>query len=184
MKLFKHHTPATFFMSLTLLVGLMGCSSTPTPSSKESELTDANIAAIVVGANNIDISAGKIALQRSSNPEVKKFAQRMIADHTAVLGAAVKLVTRLGVTPVDNDLVATLSRQSMEHEAQLKTLSGRDFDKAYIDHEVAYHEAVINVLENQLIPGAQNAELKKTLVSVLPAFRTHLKHCQMIQRTI
>lgn len=171
--------------SITTIALLAGCSGSSSDTVKKSApLTDANIAAIVVGANNIDISAGKIALQRSSNPEVKKFAQRMITDHNAVLDSAVKLVTKLGVTPVNNDLVAALSKQSMEHEAKLKTLSGKAFDKAYIDHEVVYHEAVIGVIEKQLIPAAQNAELKKTLISVVPAFKAHLSHCKMIQSTI
>ena len=182
MKSFRINTSATLLLVLTLGVNLIACTSTS--KGESDKLTDANIAAIVVGANKIDISAGNIALQRSDNPEVKKFAQRMITDHEAVLGAAVKLVTRLGVTPVNNDLVATLSGQSQQHEAKLKTLSGKAFDKAYIDHEVAYHEAVIEVIETQLIPAADNAELKKTLISVVPAFKAHLKHCQMIQRSL
>jgi len=172
---------AIISVSAMLLIG--GCAGAYT-ETKTDTLTDANIAAIVVGANKIDISAGNIALERSSNPEVKAFAQRMITDHNAVLNSAVELVTRLGVTPVNNDLVATLAKQSSEHEAKLKTLSGRAFDKAYIDHEVAYHEVVISVIEDQLIPAAKNAELKQTLVSVVPAFKAHLKHCQMIQKKI
>lgn len=182
MKRFKNNTSATLLMILSLGIGVMGC--TNTPKDQAVELSDANIAAIVVGANNIDISVGKIALQRSSNPEVKKFAQRMITDHNAVLKVAVELVTKLGVTPVNNALVVTLSKQSMDHEAKLKTLSGREFDKVYIEHEVAYHEAVIDVITNKLIPSAQNTELKQTLISVVPAFKAHLNHCKMIQRTL
>lgn len=153
-------------------------------SVKANTLTDANIAAIVIGANNIDISAAKIALQRSNNPKVKKFAQTMITDHTAVLNAAVELVTRLGVTPVNNDLVATLAKQSIDHESKLRTLTGNAFDNLYIAHEVAFHQAVIGVIEKQLIPSSTNQELKDTLISVLPAFKAHLKHCQMIQTDI
>jgi putative membrane protein len=180
----KHARKGLFAVSTMAL--LAGCAGTVTdqPSGNAGTLTDANIAAIVVGANKIDISAGELAIERSNNPEVKAFAQRMITDHNAVLSSAVKLVTRLGVTPVNNDLVATLSKQSAEHEAKLRTLSGKAFDKAYIDHEVAYHEAVNSVIEDQLIPGAKNQELKDTLISVVPAFKAHLKHCQMIQRTI
>ncbi|MFK5947639.1 MAG: DUF4142 domain-containing protein [Methylococcales bacterium] len=172
--------------TLSTLALLLGC-TTNVYSNKTQEpeaLTDANIAAIVVGANNIDISAGKIALKRSDNKLVKDFAERMITDHTAVLNSAVALVTRLGVTPVNNDLVATLAEQSNNHEARLRTLSGHAFDKNYIDHEVAYHQAVIGVIEGQLIPSAQNKELKDTLISVLPAFRAHLEHSLMIQKQI
>lgn len=165
--------------------GFMACTTTPGYSEKaESKLTDANIAAIVVGANKIDISAAKIALNRPTHGEIKKFAQRMATDHQSVLDSAVKLVTRLGVTPQDNDLVHALAKQSMEHEARLKTLSGREFDKAYIDHEVAYHEAVIGVVNDQLIPGAENQELKEMLISVVPAFEAHLAHSKMVQGKI
>ncbi len=169
-----------------LAAAFAGCSHSPEPASTATQdtLSDANIAAIVVGANKIDISAGKIALDRSTNPKVKEFAQRMVTDHQSVLDSAVQLATRLGVTPVDNDLVHTLARQSTEHEAKLKTLSGKEFDKTYIDHEVAYHEAVINVVKTQLIPGADNKELKDTLTSVLPAFDAHLAHSKTVQASL
>ena len=166
--------------SFALLVGCANANKIQQPEI----ITDANIAAIVVGANNIDISAGKIALEHSENTLVKNFAERMITDHTAVLDSAVALVTKLGVTPVNNGLVATLAEQSSNHEANLRTLSGNAFDKNYIDHEVAYHKAVIGVIENQLIPAAQNQELKALLVSVIPAFKAHLAHCKMIQTQI
>jgi putative membrane protein len=174
-----------FFFTVTAFTLLVGCTNAYSEKARQPEvLTDANIAAIVVGANNIDISAGKIALERSKNASIKKFAERMVTDHTAVLNSAVALVTKLGVTPVNNELVATLAEQSSTHEANLLTLSGNAFDKSYIDHEVAYHEAVIGVIENQLIPAAQNKELKDMLISVVPTFKAHLEHCQMIQKKI
>ncbi|MCK5662877.1 MAG: DUF4142 domain-containing protein, partial [Thiotrichaceae bacterium] len=74
-----------------------------------------------------------------------------------------------------------LAEQSRQHEASLRTLSGKAFDKKYIDHEVAYHVAVIDVIEKQLIPSAQNSELRKALISVVPAFKAHLDHSRMIQ---
>ena len=183
-KSIKKHTQ-NILMSVATVAVLAGCSGTEAATSpKVAPLTDANIAAIVVGANNIDISAADIALQRSKNVAVRKFAIRMKTDHKAVLDSAVKLVTRLGVTPVNNDLVATLTKQSQDHEAKLRTLSGKAFDQTYIDHEVAYHKAVISVIEDQLIPGATNKELKDTLISVVPAFKAHLKHSEMVQSEI
>lgn len=166
-------------------LGFVACTTTSGHSEKaQSKLTDSNIAAIVVGANKIDISAAKIALDQSTHEGVKEFAQRMATDHQSVLDSAVKLVTRLGVTPKSNDLVHALAKQSMEHEAHLKTLSGREFDKTYIDHEVAYHESVIAVINDQLIPGAENMELKEMLISVVPAFEAHLAHSKMVQKKI
>ena len=115
-------------------------------------------------------------MNRSDNQKVKEFAQRMVTDHQSVLDSAVKLVTRLGVTPQNNELVNSLAKQSTEHEAELRKLSGREFNKLYIDHKIAYHEFVIGVVNNQFIPGANNQELKDMLVSVLTAFDALLAH--------
>lgn len=143
--------------------------------------TDPQIAAIVVTANSVDVEAGKEAKAKSRNKEVRKFAQQMIMDHTAVNKSAVELVTKLKVTPEENDTSRSLKKGGDENIANLKTLKGRAFDKAYIDHEVTYHQSVIDALDKTLIPSAQNAELKALLVKVRPAFVAHLEHAQHIQ---
>lgn len=143
--------------------------------------SDAQIASIVVTANQVDIDAGKLAQARAHNAEVTAFAKQMITDHTAVNKQAVALVTKLKVTPEDNATSQTLAAGGRDNLKNLKTLTGSAFDKAYIDHEVAYHQQVIGALDKTLIPSAQNAELKALLVSVRPAFVGHLEHAQQIQ---
>ena len=143
--------------------------------------TDAQIAHIVVTANQVDIDAGKLALSKAHSKDVKEFAQRMITDHSGVNKAATELVERLHVTPEPNPTSESLQKGGDENLAKLKTLSGAAFDKAYIDHEVAYHEAVLSALDKTLIPSAQNAELKALLVKVRPAFVAHLDMAKQIQ---
>ena len=142
---------------------------------------DAQIASIVVTANAVDIDAGKLAESKSSNAEVKAFAQRMITDHSGVNKSAVDLVTKLKVTPQDNPTSESLKSGGEKNVANLKGLSGAAFDKAYIDHEVAYHQQVLDAVDKTLIPNAKNEELKALLVKVRPAFVAHLDHAKMIQ---
>ena len=71
-----------------------------------------------------------------------------------------------------------------ENLDKLEKLSGAEFDKAYVDNEVAYHKAVIDVIDTKLIPSASNAELKNTLVSVKPTIEAHLKHAEMVQQAL
>src|SRR5262245_26276398 len=144
-------------------------------------VTDPQIAAIVVTANQVDIEAGRLASSKGTSPEVKKFAQTMINDHTGVNKAASDLVTKLGVKPEANDTSKSLADGGDKNVANLKTLKGREFDKAYIDHEVAYHQAVLDAVDQTLIPGAQNAELKALLVKTRPAFVAHLEHAKHVQ---
>jgi putative membrane protein len=143
--------------------------------------TDPQIAAIVVTANQVDIDAGRLAKSKAQSPQVKEFAQRMITDHSAVNKSATELVQKLHVTPEPNPTSESLQKGGDENVAKLKTLNGAAFDKAYIDHEVAYHQAVLNALDKTLIPSAQNAELKALLVKVRPAFVAHLDMAKQIQ---
>lgn len=143
--------------------------------------TDPQIAAIVVTANQVDIDAGKLALSKAKSPDVKTFAQLMITDHSGVNKSAVELVTKLHVTPEPNPTSQSLQKGGDDNLANLKKLSGGAFDKAYVDHEVAYHQAVLDAVDQTLIPSAQNAELKALLVKVRPAFVAHLDHAKHLQ---
>ena len=142
---------------------------------------DAQIAAIVVTANQVDIDAGKLAEASTHSAEVKKFAQLMVRDHSGVNKAATELVQKLHVTPEPGSTSESLKQGGDDNLANLKKLSGSAFDKAYIDHEVAYHQAVIDALDKTLIPSAQNAELKALLVKTRPAFVAHLDHAKQVQ---
>jgi len=53
-----------------------------------------------------------------------------------------------------------------------------------VDHEVAYHQAVLDAVDHTLIPSAQNAELKALLVKVRPAFVAHLEHAKALQASL
>ena len=156
----------------------------PAAASSAQGLNDAQIASIVVTVNQVDIDAGKVAHASSANAEVKAFAQQMITAHTGVNASAVALVTKLKVTPEDNPTSASLKSGGETNVAHLNSLTGTAFDKAYADHEVAYHQQVIDAIDKTLIPGAKNAELKALLVSVRPAFVAHLEHAKHIQSTL
>ena len=147
-------------------------------------VNDAQIAAIVVTANQVDIDAGKLAESSASDPQVKAFGKQMVTDHTGVNKQATELVTKLGVTPEDNATAQSLKSGGAENVKNLSGLKGAAFDRAYVDHEIAYHQQVLDALDTTLIPSAQNAELKALLVKVRPAFVAHLEHAKMVQKSL
>jgi putative membrane protein len=104
----------------------------------------------------------------------------MITDHTAVNQQASDLVGRLGVTPQDNATSQALRQGGEDSRQQLDALSGAAYDRAYMQHEVEYHQQVLDALDQQLIPGAQNAELKDLLQKSRPAFEAHLEMAKQI----
>lgn len=161
-----------------VFAGLLLCA--PMTSGAQA-LDDAQIAAIVVTANQVDVDAGKLAAAQAGSDAVKQFATLMVTDHTAVNTSAVDLATKLKVTPKENDTSRALKAGGDKHLATLRTLKGDAFDRAYVAHEVAYHQQVIDALDTQLIPSASNAELKALLVKVRPAFVAHLEHAKRLQ---
>jgi putative membrane protein len=149
-----------------------------------SPVTDPQIAAIVVAANTVDIKAGELAQSKTTNPKIKQFADTMVRDHTAVNKAAVELVTKLGVTPEENETSQSLTSSGEQTRERLGGLTGKEFDIAYIDNEVTYHATVIKALDDTLIPNAKNAELKALLIKVRPSFVAHLQHAEQLKASM
>ena len=146
--------------------------------------TDAQIAMIVVVADTVDVNYGKLAVEKTRNQAVKEFAETMVRDHTAVNDKAIALAKKLGVTPEASDTSKSLESDGKKQLAKLKALTGAEFDKAYIDNEVSYHEAVIGLLDKTLIPNTKNAELKSLLESGRPIFVAHLEHAKKLQASL
>ena len=156
--------------------------ATNNEAAAATKLTDPEIASVAVTADQIDIDYAAIAKEKSKNADVLQFAATMAKDHQSVNDQAVALATKLGVTPQDNSLTQSLLTGAASTKTMLNSKSGADFDKAYIDNEVAYHKAAIDVVENTLIPNATNEELKGLLQTALPIFKQHLAHAEMVQK--
>ena len=171
-------------MKVMYVAGLMAALTIPAAAASAQAVTDPQIAAIVVTANQVDIDAGKLAAAHANNPEVKKFGELMAADHAGVNKSATELVTKLKVTPEENATSKALKAGGEKNVANLKSLKGAAFDKAYIDNEVSYHQQVLDAVDKTLIPSASNADLKALLVKVRPAFVSHLEHAKHIQGTL
>jgi putative membrane protein len=144
-------------------------------------LNDAQIASIVVTANQVDIEAGELARTAASSGDVRKFAERMVVDHTGVNKSAGELAAKLEVTPQDNETSRALKSGGEQNLTKLRGLKGAAFDRAYVDQEVAYHAQVLDAIDKTLIPNAQNAELKALIVKVRPAIAAHLEHAKHLQ---
>ena len=136
------------------------------------------------GASDLyEITSSKL-VATSANPKVRDFAKQMITDHTGVNKQAVALATKLGVVPEDNPTSQGLKKGGEDNVKSLSSLTGTAFDNAYIDHEVVYHQQVLDAIDKTLIPSARNADLKALLVAVRPAFVGHLEHAKQIQASL
>lgn len=174
------HTRRALAAFAVVTLGACSVFSKQTPAPAPDALTDANIAAIVVAANNADIMYADLALAKSKNGEVRGFATMTKKDHESVNQAAVALVTKLGVTPVEHQVSLDLRDDADTKRGVMRELEGAAFDSAYAHNEVTYHKTVLGAIDAALIPSAQNAELKSLLIAVRPAVAAHLGHAESL----
>ena len=151
------------------------------PSSSHgtmSAISDANILGELSEANQAEIAAGQMALQRAQSGEVKSFARRMISDHTKMLNAGKALADSLSITPAPPSPDSLPQKADQETQA-LSAATGAPFDKAYMDAQVADHRMVLNLLK-QLEGAAHNPRLKALITGAEPTVQSHLDRAQAI----
>lgn len=144
------------------------------------KMNDLEIAHTAYTAGQIDIRYAHLALAVSENAEVRAFAETMIRDHTAVNVAAGDLITKLNVTPQDNDLSRTLVKGAADKRAELMSLSGKAFDCAYAQNELGYHQVVNQTVEGVFIPTVTVEPLKDLLSEALVTFKVHEGHAEQM----
>ncbi len=146
-------------------------------------LTDANIVALLDEANQADSAAGAYAIGKAANPEVKAFAKLMMGEHHALRLQGQQLAKKLNVTPQlpANDPLKPAAEAEM---AALKAApKGPQFDRTYIEQEIAIHKAVLDLAE-QAHGAAQNQELKALIEQAKPVIEKHLERAEEIQKKL
>lgn len=145
-------------------------------------MSDANIAAILDVANQSDSVFGALAVRKGRSADVKQFGRLMMGEHHALREQGQQLVKRLGVTP-QAPANFDLPNKQQDAMADLEKRAGADFDKAYIDHEIAYHQVVLETAQKAL-GQAQNQELKDLIQKAAPVIQHHLDRAREIQRKL
>jgi putative membrane protein len=135
---------------------------------------------VMLEANNGEIAAGAQALARAQASAVRDFAMMMISDHTDANQRLAMLAQNLGIMPVDSPQRRTLAMMAQAALDQLWQTSGAAFDMAYVQSQVVMHQQVLQLLDNVLIPGAQNMQLKTELMAARMTVAMHLAAAQAL----
>jgi putative membrane protein len=174
------------FASLALIAGLAACQpssadakdsagtvASAEPSAKPSaKLDDPTIVAIFDAANTYDVETGLLAGKEGSSPAIREFGKMLARDHQNVRAQGRELAKSLNVTPTPpkDFALATAHGAAMK---SLEKLHGPAFDRAFLQHEVDFHNAVIDAVTKTLLPAIQNAQVKDLVTKVAPAFVAH-----------
>ncbi|VTU31408.1 putative outer membrane protein [Variovorax sp. PBS-H4] len=134
---------------------------------------DAGMLRDIAQANMAEIEIGRVALEKSQNADVKKFAQMMVDDHTKGLADVKELASAKGAELPDGP--------DAKHKANMvefKTIKGDTFDSQYMKHAgVGDHEATLKLLKKTQAQAA-DADLKALATKMMPVVEEHLKHAQ------
>lgn len=151
-----------------------GTSSTATDAGKLAR-ADKGMLDDLAQANIAEIEAGKMALEKSQNAEVKKFAQHMVDEHSSALAEVQALARAKSVTLPDGPGAMAKTKATA-----LKALSGNLFDTEYAKRAgVGDHEATIKLL-NKIQTDAKDADLKALAGKMLPKVETHLEMAKAV----
>lgn len=168
--------PIALAAILGFTAATMARAQSPAPA-----LDDPTIVAIFDAANTADIETAGLAVRKGSHEDVRALAQAFVEAHKQVRQQGRDLAKKLGVTPTPpkddagaRDLAAAMQR--------LRGLSGAEFDRAFLAHEVAFHRSVIDAVTQTLLPAIQNPELKAFVQNVAPAFQGHLAMAEQLAR--
>lgn len=154
----------------------LAVSSTAVAQPKPS-LDDATIVAIFDAANTYDIETGALAARKGASQAVRDFGKQLMGDHTTVRQQGRDLAGHLHVTPTPPKDFALADA----HAAALKklsTLNGAAFDRAFLEHEVAFHKAVLDAVTTTLLPALKNQDVRNLVTKVAPAFNAHMVAAQ------
>lgn len=154
------------------LAGILGFMATTQAQTVDPKLDDPTIVAIFDAANTYDIETGSLAATKAKSSAVREFGAMIARDHAMVRQQGRDLAKSLGVTPTPPKDFA-LAKAHADAMKTLRGLSGSDFDRAFLQHEVDFHNAVIEAVNQTLMPALQNAQVKDLVTKVAPAFAAH-----------
>ncbi len=154
-------------------------SSTALPQGAAPKLDDPTIVAIFDAANTYDIETGSLAIGKGHSRAVRDFGRMLVRDHRNVRAQGRKLAKSLKVTPTPPKDFA-LAKAHVAAMRSLRNVKGKAFDRAFLQHEVDYHNAVIEAVTNTLLPAIQNAQVKDLVTKVAPAFVAHRDRAQSL----
>ena len=159
-------------------------SSTASSAPTSGRVSQSNVVAIILAANNTDLSYARLVPARARSPEVKAFAQRMLTDHTLLNSRINDISTRDRITAEDDAISLDFRDHSAARRDILRELEGARFDSTYIANEIQYHQELLDAISGVLIPSTKAGELRDFVTSLRPAVSAHLAHAEQIRASL
>jgi len=135
-------------------------------------------------ANTTEIELGTVAAKKAGSAQVKQIARKLVTDHTKNRQQVQALARKLNVSLTPSQGGSMSAADSAAMPADLQSKSGTDFDRAFIQHEIADHQSNIDKIEKQILPSLQNDQVKAYLQKTVTEMQEHLSSLQKVQQQL
>ena len=150
----------------------------------EKPMSDAEVLGVIMTANDGEVQMAEQATKKAKTKEAKDFAAMMKTHHTQGLTKTKSVVTKTKIKDADSDLSSFLKTDTDKTIKDLKDKEGKDFDKAYIDSQIAAHKAVLTAIDNRLLPSAQNGDVKALVNETRKVVTDHIARAEDVQKKL
>lgn len=171
-------------LGLLLNLGALGCQvAAPPDDARNAQVVniDPEIASILRTVNDAELELAQLARLRATDDNVKELANTLVDRHGAAIERQETLFRDSGITPLDNTTSQQLRTETDKLFASLETLRGNAFDKAYLEAQIQTQTRVYSILDRQLIPRAQNEQLRGDLFRMSEEVGAQLRRAQELQ---
>lgn len=151
----------------------------PPPPPAEARVQAAPYVMAAGQSDLYEINSSQIAVQKSSNAAVRRYAEMLVKHHQKTTAATVAAARKAGMTPpapmLDPGAAASI--------AELQSASAEDFDRLYLGQQVPAHQAALN-LHKGYGTGGDKAQLRATARKAVPIVQQHLTLAQTMTRAM
>jgi putative membrane protein len=189
---------ATLALLATPLLALAACEQRTTPEAgtapdsspaqapiREEPPADPEMAHMLQTAHAIELRRASLAREKAASPQVRALADSIIKDHTAMNGRAMGWLHALNLVPVDNEHSRLMNAGADDAYAALQGMSGATFDRAYVDHVVTFHQQVLDLLDEVMLPNAGGERFRNELLAqTRPLISAHLQQARDLQQSL
>jgi putative membrane protein len=142
--------------------------------------SDASVAAIMTLIDRAEVESSQLASQRASNPEVKRYAQEMVAAHQRTAGTQPAATMNTG----ESDLTTFLQQAHTGAMSRLRTApAGAEFDRAYMTSQIQAHEGAHQTLE-RMRASVRDDALTERIQQKMTEVQQHLGRARTIQQAL
>jgi putative membrane protein len=165
----------------TLLISILAVTLAGCASTSERPLTDPEIAMVMRVANIAEVREGALARDKATDPAVRDFAAMMVSEHSAQNSKAESEFAKVDIPSEDTELSRKIDAESGVVTERLRLLTGREFDRAYMDRQVEAHQSVLTLIDSKLIPAARKKTVREQLTELRTMVEKHLARAKQIQ---